>query len=151
MNSPDKFRILYAEDNEDACVMVTVMLKFDDIIVTCAKSVAEAIRLAQTEHFDLFLLDSRFPDGSGLDLCRHLHEFYSQIPILFYSGNAFPADRQNGLAAGATDYLIKPYTENLGEKILKTIEHSQKSVTEIALSSLEKLPVNANKRPFYYS
>ncbi len=126
MNSPNRYRILYAEDNEDSRNLVSVMCEFSDMKVMTSKTVAEAWQLAQSERFDLYLLDSRFPDGDGLDLCRRLRSFAPLTPILFYSGNAYEDDKKKGLAAGANDYLTKPYMGDLAETIRQNIERTQK-------------------------
>jgi len=115
-------RVLYAENNKDACFIMKTMLKFSDIDVTSAGTVAEACRLGQAERFDLYLLDSRFTDGNGLDLCRCLRQNSPRTPILFYSGDAYAVDVKNGLAAGADAYVAKPYFEELTEKILQLLE-----------------------------
>lgn len=64
--------------------------------------------MAQSNHFDLCLLDSQLPDGSGYDLCRRIRALAPDLPVVFYSGHAYETDRQQGLAAGAQEYLIKP-------------------------------------------
>ena len=130
MKNFEHLRVLYAEDNDDACVMVSMLLGFANIDVTAAQTVAEAWRLAQMEYFDLYLLDSKFPDGSGLELCRQLHDYASHTPILFYSGNAYQADKEKGMAAGASDYLTKPYIGDLAATILQTIKHPEKALAK---------------------
>ena len=64
--------------------------------------------LAGSQHFDLYLLDSWLPDGSGLDLCRQIREFDKVTPILFYSAAAYEIDRHLAMKCGAQAYLIKP-------------------------------------------
>lgn len=115
-------RILYAEDNEDSCLMVSTMCGLANIEVVSTSTVAEAWRLSQSEHFDLYLLDSCFPDGDGLELCRRLREYAPHTPILIYSGNVYESDKKNGLAAGASDYLTKPYLADLAVTIKENIE-----------------------------
>jgi DNA-binding response OmpR family regulator len=66
------------------------------------------VRLASEERFDLYLLDSWLPDGSGLDLCRRIRKFDPVTPIFFYSAAAYEADKNMALSAGAQAYLIKP-------------------------------------------
>jgi len=125
MKSLNRYRILYAEDNEDSRDLVSMMCELSDIKVITTKTVAEAWQTAQNQHFDLYLLDSRFPDGDGLDLCRRLRSFAPFAPILFYSGNAYQADKKNGLAAGANGYLTKPYMGNLAKTILQAIKQTE--------------------------
>jgi DNA-binding response OmpR family regulator len=121
------YQILYAEDNEDSRELVRIMCQMAGIEVVTAETAAEAWELSQSKLFDLYLLDSRFPDGCGLDLCRRLRSFAPLAPILFYSGNAHEADRQKGLAAGASDYLTKPYMADLAATIRQNIEQTNKS------------------------
>ncbi|CAN5272587.1 hypothetical protein BH10ACI1_BH10ACI1_23490 [soil metagenome] len=131
MKRHDHLRVLYAEDNEDASEMMSVLLGFSEIKITIAKTITEAWRLAKAERFDLFLLDSDFPDGDGLELCRRLRRYASRTPIFFYSGRAYEADKKNGLAAGADEYLTKPNFANLAEKILRAVELSQEKDYQI--------------------
>ena len=125
MKIPERSRILYAESNADDCYMLSVLLGFANIEVICANSVAEAWRLAQNEIFDMYLLDVRFPDGSGLELCGKLRRYAPHKPIVFYSGYAYETDKQKGLAVGANAYLTKPYVSDLTETILSAIKLSK--------------------------
>ncbi len=128
MQSLTRPRVLYADDNEDACFMLSTLLGFSDIETTSTNTVDQALKLAQAERFDLYLLDTRFPEGSGLDLCRKLREFNSQTPIVFYSGDAREIDKANGLAAGADAYLVKPNTDTVTATIFQLLKHTSKSV-----------------------
>jgi DNA-binding response OmpR family regulator len=76
--------------------------------VVTGSTIASGIALAGSERFDLYLLDSWLPDGSGLDLCKQIREFDKTTPILFYSAAAYEADREQALRCGAQAYLIKP-------------------------------------------
>ena len=128
MQSPTHPRVLYADDNEDSCLMLSTMLGFSSIETTSANTIGEALRLAQTEYFDLYLLDSRFPEGSGLDLCRKLREFNSSIPIVFYSGDARETDKAKGFTAGADAYLVKPDSDTVAATIFRLLKQTTKSV-----------------------
>ncbi len=127
MQPPTRPRVLYADDNEDACLMLNTMLGFSSIETISANTIDEALRLAQAEQFDLYLLDTRFTEGSGLDLCKQIHEFSPQTPIVFYSGNAGEPDKANGLAAGADAYLVKPDSDTVAATIFRLLKQSTKS------------------------
>jgi len=128
MQSLTRPRILYADDNEDSCLMLSTMLGFSSIETTLANTIDEAFQLAQAEQFDLYLLDSRFPEGSGLDLCRKLREFNSSIPIVFYSGDARETDKAKGFTAGADAYLVKPDSDTVAATIFRLLKQTTKSV-----------------------
>ncbi len=127
MKNPEHPSVLYADDNQDSCDLVSMICQLAGIEIVVAGTFSEALQISQSRKFDLFLLDSRFPDGSGLDLCRRLREYAPAAPILFLSGNAFAADVKNGLGAGANDYLTKPFMGNLAEIIRQNIKQSQNS------------------------
>ncbi len=100
--------ILYVEDHEDSRAMLNHLLKNAGYAVSTAASIADGLSLATQGRFDLYILDSRFTDGSGVDLCRQIRAFDPLSPIIFYSSGAFQNDITAGMAAGAQAYLIKP-------------------------------------------
>lgn len=121
MKQTRRLSILYAEDNEDAGFMLMTLLGFSNIDVLLASSIKEAFQIAQNGHFDLYLLDDRFPDGNGLELCQQLRAINPKTPIVFYSGAAFADDRRKGLEAGADVYLVKPEVNKVASTILQLV------------------------------
>ena len=101
-------RVLYIEDHEDTRELVTLVLEQRSYEVVTGATIESGVALAGSQHFDLYLLDSWLPDGSGLDLCRKIREFDKATPILFYSAAAYEADRAEAIKSGAQAYLIKP-------------------------------------------
>jgi len=71
-------------------------------------TIESGVALAGSQHFDLYLLDSSLPDGSGVDLCRRIREFDKATPIVFYSAAAYEIDRDEAIKSGAQAYLVKP-------------------------------------------
>ena len=114
---PQKRRILCADDHEDTCFMLCTLFGQSDCEVVTAGTVAEALRLAAGGGFDLYVVDVRFPDGSGFDLCERLRAVDPDTPVIFYSGGAYEADRERALRAGARAYVTKPAVD----KLLKTV------------------------------
>lgn len=117
-----RISVLYVENDEDSGFMLLTLLGLSDIDVLLARSVREAFQSAQKRHFDLYLLDSKFPDGSGFELCRQLRAFFPQIPIVFYSGEAYENDKEKGLEAGADAYLVKPEVNTVASTIFQLIK-----------------------------
>ena len=104
--------ILYVEDDEDTRELVTYVLANRRYTVVAAANGDEALKLARTNNFDLYVIDNWMSGISGIDLCRKLREFDSRTPILFYSGAAFERDKQDAFAARAQGYLVKPAGPN---------------------------------------
>ena len=108
-----KCRILYVDDHEDSAEMLRLMLSADDYEVHIAPTLEEALAKAQTQEFDLYVLDKRLPDGSGTDLCRMLNQIMPGAPCIFYTGDAYEIHRQEAFAAGARAYVPKPDVDEL--------------------------------------
>ena len=101
-------RVLYIEDHEDTRELVTLVLEQKSFEVVTGTTIATGVALAGSQKFDLYLLDSWLPDGSGLDLCKQIRKFDTATPILFYSAAAYEIDRDQALKSGAQAYLVKP-------------------------------------------
>ena len=108
-----KHRVLCADDHEDTCFLLSTLLGSARCEVTTAGGVAEVKRAVSGGRFDLAVLDNRFADGAGVELCRWVKGRSPQTPVVFYSGAAFESDRDEGLRAGAAAYVIKPDIEGL--------------------------------------
>jgi two-component system OmpR family response regulator len=113
MRQPPKCRILCVDDHEDTSFMLIHLLGLSNYEVVTAKSMSDALGLAESEEFDLYVLDKRLPDGSGLDLCRRLNDVAPNVPVIFYTGDAYELHRQEGLCAGADAYVPKPDIDGL--------------------------------------
>ena len=125
MPSP-KARILCTEDNTDTRELLTVLLQVAGYDVVCTDNAKEALMLAKSQPFDLYLVDGWLPDTSGLSLTEWIREFDKTTPILFYSGAAYDSDMRNALKAGASGYLVKPAdNEKLLSEIDRLIESSK--------------------------
>src|SRR5262245_10060972 len=99
--------ILLVEDSSDHSDLVAFSLTGYRIVR--ARNFAEGARFATKKYFDLYILDNWLPDGTGIELCRHIREFDPHTPIVFCSAAAFENDKQQGLSAGAQVYLVKPF------------------------------------------
>lgn len=107
MPSP-KARILCTEDDPDTRDLIKLALCGEGYDVVTAESAQQALRLAQLESFDLYLIDNWMPGLSGDELTRKIREHDSETPILFYSGAAYESDKESARASGAQGYLVKP-------------------------------------------
>jgi CheY-like chemotaxis protein len=118
---PAKCRILCIDDHEDTSEMLQLLLAQEDYEVVIAVTMQEALRLSTTSEFDLYVLDRRLPDGSGVELCSRLCEVTPSVPCIFYSGDAYDIHREQCIAAGAEDFIAKPDIEALIESVHKLL------------------------------
>src|SRR5215471_18224129 len=96
-----KCLVMFVDDHEDSAFMFQALLQQFDYDVRTAGSAAEAMQLAQAHSFDLYVLDKRLPDLSGIELCKQLHAHTPNTPIIVYTGDAYQLVRQQAYAAGA--------------------------------------------------
>jgi len=129
MNTNERLRVLYVEDDCDSFEMLKVMLSLAHIEVDCATSEADALALAGASRFDLYLLDGGSPEDSGFRLCRTLRASDPDIPVLFYSGNAHPDQIAAGMASGADGYITKPNSDELAEAIIRIVTSYREKVS----------------------
>ncbi len=101
-------RILCVDDHEDSNMMMKVLLEMWNYEVALACTAVDGLHLAQSERFDLYLLDTRLPEISGLELCKQICGVPGHAPVVFVSAAAYETDIQGGLQAGALAYLTKP-------------------------------------------
>lgn len=121
-------RILYIEDHDDTRELVTLVLAQKSYEVITGSTIASGVALAGAERFDLYLLDSWLPDGSGLELCKQIRQFDKTTPILFYSAAAYATDSELALECGAQAYLVKPsQPTELCDLITNLIETSEQT------------------------
>lgn len=119
-------RVLYVEDHDDTRELVTLLLNQRSFEVVTGSTIASGIALATAQEFDLYLLDSWLPDGSGLDLCQRIREFDKTTPILFFSAAAYASDHETALRCGAQAYLTKPsHPTELCRVVTELIEESR--------------------------
>jgi len=126
-------RVLYIEDHEDTRELVTLLLTQKSYEVVTGDSIESGIALAIAGKFDLYLLDSWLPDGSGLELCQMIRAFDQTTPILFYSAAAYASDRELALQSGAQAYMIKPsQPSDLCVLVAELIENSRRQFSRAA-------------------
>jgi DNA-binding response OmpR family regulator len=110
METPNRNgRILFVEDEEAISAPFSRALEREGFEPVVARTVADAIELAERTEPDLVLLDLNLPDGDGRDVCRALRRG-SDVPIVMLTARGTETDRVVGLEMGADDYVVKPFS-----------------------------------------
>lgn len=107
---PVTLRVLLVEDDLDVAAGLVDYLEARGMIVDHAIDAREAeARLLEDSH-DLWLFDVQLPGEDGLALCRRLKQDRAATPpVLILTARGALQDRLAGFAAGAIDYVVKPY------------------------------------------
>ena len=82
----------------------------DDFDVAVAENGQRAVELARTTGPDIVLLDLGMPVLDGFGACREIRAALPRVPIVIVSGNTDEGSVVDAFAAGATDYLSKPFS-----------------------------------------
>jgi two-component system, OmpR family, response regulator len=103
-------RVLVVDDELSVTEVLAKAFRDDGWEVVVAGDGRAAIRAAQEFHPDAVVLDVTLPDFGGLEVLRRLRAHSPQVCVLFLSARDAAADRIAGIAAGADDYVTKPFS-----------------------------------------
>jgi len=121
--------ILYAEDERDIRELISFNLRFlGKYKVIEAANGVEAIERAVAEHPDLIILDVRMPRMTGYEACKKLkgNDKTKNIPVIFLSAKGQDKEIQQGMNAGAVDYILKPCeSEDVLSRVRSTLESAR--------------------------
>ena len=104
--------ILLVEDDPDIRYLVSYKLVRAGFAVREAADGPAALEQARHTPPDLVILDVRMPRMSGLEVCRELRAApgTARVPIIMLTARARSQDLEQAYAAGATDYVVKPFS-----------------------------------------
>jgi len=117
-------RILIAEDERDIRDLIAFTLRFAGYEVLTANNGEEAVQMTQKELPDLVLTDVRMPKMTGYEACKQIKAdpTTQHIPVVFLSAKGQEAEVQSGMAAGADEYLLKPFApDQLTRKVAEIL------------------------------
>jgi len=100
--------VLIVDDEQDIRELLQITLKRMKLTSKSAENLNSAQKLLEREHFDLCITDMRLPDGSGLDLVKHIVCHHPQTPVAMLTAYGNVDLAIDALKAGAFDFLTKP-------------------------------------------
>ena len=121
LDSSTRKRILCADDHEDTRTMIAYWLNQRGYEVTTTSSVAETLPLAEKGGFDLLILDGRYSDGLGVNLCKQIRSLDGKTPIIFLSACCYNSDIKTALESGAQVYVTKPFDFDMFEQTVEKL------------------------------
>ena len=100
--------ILLVEDDKGIVANLTEYLTSEGYSVKSASGQAGAMKLLESERFDLALLDISLSDGNGFAVCSAIKADYG-IPVIFLTASSDEYSTVTGFEIGADDYISKPF------------------------------------------
>lgn len=102
-------QILLVEDDRILCEFLEQLLRRDGHCVTISTTGLAGLEALRTGEFDLMILDRMLPELDGMRLLQQVRGEGFTLPVLMLTALGTPADKVEGLDAGADDYLAKPF------------------------------------------
>ncbi|MBL0225151.1 MAG: sigma-54-dependent Fis family transcriptional regulator [Geobacteraceae bacterium] len=101
-------RILVVDDKQSFCFMINGYLEDAGYQVACAASAVDALVELEQGNVDLILSDMVMPEMDGVELLRHVHSRYPQLPFVLVTAHGSVDSAVAAMKEGAEDYLLKP-------------------------------------------
>ncbi len=123
-------KILVAEDERDIRELIAFTLRFAGFDVELASNGEDAVKKAPQMQPDLILMDVRMPRMTGYQACDALKKLpeTEDIPVVFLSAKGQESEIQEGLEAGAMDYILKPFApDELTAQVKKILKELGKA------------------------
>ncbi len=115
-------KILVAEDNKVNRMLVKKFLSNWQAQTYFAENGKEAVEKAQTETYDLILMDIQMPEMDGYEASRLLREMGNEVPIIALTASTMTSDREKLQQSGISDFVVKPFNPNdLYKKIARYV------------------------------
>lgn len=127
-----KAHMLVVDDDPRITELVRRIFAYEGYSVAVAASGPEALDRSLERPPDLIVLDIMLPGIDGLEVARRLREAGDNVPILMLTARDAVANRVEGLAVGADDYLVKPFApEELVARVKALLRRSQAERYEV--------------------
>lgn len=131
-------RVLIVDDEPSLTELLGIALRHEGCDVRAAATGDEAVRLAASFGPDVVTLDLMLPDMNGQEVLLDLHRDRPSLPVMFVSAEDSPELRAAALAAGAGDYLIKPFSlEDVVTRLADLLERHAASARACSEAVLE--------------
>ncbi len=108
MNATARPKVLVCDDEHQILLALRVILRDAGFEALPASTAEEALDVAAVSHPDAAIIDLVLPDGDGIELCRRIRE-WSDVPLIVLSAIGDEDAKVRALAAGADDYVTKPF------------------------------------------
>ncbi|NOI60178.1 two-component sensor histidine kinase BarA [Vibrio coralliilyticus] len=139
--------VMAVDDNPANLKLISALLQERvEKVVTCTNGL-DAVAQAETQHFDIILMDIQMPHMDGVTACGKIKqtELNANTPVIAVTAHAMSGERDRLLGAGMDDYLTKPIEEHVLQQVLM---HWNPNTTE---SEMEKLDLPPDVEPSEHS
>ena len=138
-------KILIVDDEKPIVTLLKYNLEKSGFTTDEAYNGAEAVQKAETNDYDLIVLDLMLPEMDGIEVCKYLRNNKIETPILMLTAKDEEFDKVLGLELGADDYLTKPFSPKeviarIKAILRRTTKANQNSFSSISVGNITIFP-----------
>lgn len=125
----EPMRVLIVDDEEELVSALTERLELRGFAAAGATSGAAALAAMEDASWDVVVVDIRMPGIGGFQLSREIRSAHPDTAVVLLTGRTSARDAEEGIAAGAFDYLVKPVPIEKLEQVLRAAAARQEHET----------------------
>ncbi|WP_298268053.1 sigma-54 dependent transcriptional regulator [Geobacter sp.] len=126
-------RILVADDEESMRWVLSKALRKKGFTVDLARDGEEALRLIQSNPYDLAILDIKMPGLSGLELLDRARELKSDLLMVIMTAEASMKNAVEAMKRGAYDYITKPFDLDVIDAIIEKVSKARELTSQMSV------------------
>lgn len=130
-------KILIVDDEKSIVTLLKFNIEKAGFVTDVAYDGSQAVQKAESNSYDLIVLDLMLPEMDGMDVCRYLRNNQINTPILMLTAKDEEFDKVLGLELGADDYLTKPFSPKEVIARIKAILRRSKQVEKSNFSYIQ--------------
>ncbi len=131
MSAGSPTRILLADDNRELVAMLASYLVSQGHVVKCVEAAAEALRVLETDEFDVVMADIYMPGNEDFQLLEVLNREHPELPVIIMTGYPTVVTAVAALRGAAVDYLSKPFALTTVDTAIETARRVRVQRTSI--------------------
>lgn len=139
-------KLLLVEDDQKTADFIKKGLKQEGFNTDHADNGVDGLHLAQTESYDVAIVDIMLPKLDGLSMVSLLRRQKISLPVLILSAKSSVDDRVRGLQSGSDDYLVKPFAFSELVARLQALVRRSTNITESSTLSIGDISIDLHRR-----
>ncbi len=125
-------KVLVVDDEKSIVTLLTVNIEKAGFQTDTAYDGIEAIKKAETNVYDLIVLDIMLPKMDGMEVCTYLRKNEHETPILMLTAKSEEGEKIQGLELGADDYMTKPFSpKEVVARIKAILRRTNRSILDL--------------------
>ena len=133
-------RLLIVDDEERFLATTKTLLQKREITTFTSINGPNAMKILDTEHIDVVILDVKMPGLDGVEVLRVIKKRHPLVEVIMLTGHASAESAVDGLHLGAFDYLMKPCDiQTLADKVNEAYAKKEAEEEKVRQTKIDKI------------